>query len=116
MADNRKSYHAVIRAFEQKHGLNRAQARVVWRSLRDRLDKTPRLADLKKHPRITAQEVQKGPARERAQRAAKTRARHKAEKAEEPKMVIPPARFRQIEQDWADFDAVGWQDDPDESS
>lgn len=72
MANNRKSYNAVIRALKRKD-LNQAQARVAWRALYERLARSPRVADLQKHPRITAQEVKRAPARERALRAAKTR-------------------------------------------
>jgi hypothetical protein len=96
MADNRKSYNAVLRALKRSHGLNQAQARVAWKGLKDRLERTPRAADLKKHPRITAQEIKRAPARERALRAAKTRAANKAKARTAPIKPAPkPERPRE---------------------
>jgi hypothetical protein len=89
MAD-RRSYNAVLRGLKRSFGLNQAQARVAWRGIQARLDRTPRVADLKRHPRITAQEVKRAPAKERAIRAAKTRAEKKAKAA--PPVKVPPKR------------------------
>jgi hypothetical protein len=80
MADNRKSYNAIIRGLKRSFGLTHPQAQVAWRGLKDRLDRRPRAVDLKKHPRISKEEAKRAPARERALRAAKTRAVNKAKK------------------------------------
>jgi hypothetical protein len=69
--------------------LNQAQARVAYRGLKERLGEAPKAVDLKRHPRITAQEAKRAPARERAIRAAKTRALRKARPPAAPPKAPP---------------------------
>lgn len=92
MADNRKSYNAILRVLKLQHGLNQAQARVAWRTIKERLDRTPRAVDLKRHPRITREEVKRAPARERAARAAKTRAAKPKTAPPKAPPKAPPAK------------------------
>jgi len=79
MSDHRR-YQATLRALK-KQGLTHRQAQTAWRVLRDRLDRSPRATDLRKHPRITRQVVKAAPVKERAQRAARTREKRRQEKA-----------------------------------
>jgi hypothetical protein len=115
-----QSYNAVLRELK-KEGLSHTQARAAWGSLKERLGKSPTTGDLKAHPRITAQEVKRAPARERAIRGAATRAENKAKKAaavppaEPPARIIPPKRAAEILDSWEEFDLEGFVDDPDGS-
>lgn len=91
MTAAQRSYNAVLKAIKAANpDLSHKQAQAAWRGLKQRLGDAPKKADLKAHPRITKEEVKRAPARERAQRAAATRAKKKAEA--EPKPKAKPAK------------------------
>jgi len=76
-----RSYNAVLRGLKAQYGLNHKQARVAYTGLKTRLGEAPKAVDLKRHPRMAKEEAIRAPARERAQRAAQTRAANRARAA-----------------------------------
>lgn|SRR5574337_1481632 len=68
-----RSYNAFLRGAKRAYGLDHKQAQQMYRNMRDRMGRPLSGTDLKRHPRISAQEAKRAPASERARRAAKKR-------------------------------------------
>jgi len=86
MAWTIRNYNAFLRAARTTYQLNQAQARVMYRGVAERLGRPVLGADLKHHPVVAGQEAKRAPARERAVRAARTR----AARVRPPPPVVPP--------------------------
>lgn len=59
MASRIRSYNAFLRSAKSQSGLTHRQAQGLYRALRDRLGSTPTRLDLRRHPRVTDQEVRR---------------------------------------------------------
>lgn len=53
-----RSYNAFLRSAKSQNGLTHLQAQSLYRKMAVRLGSTPNRLDLRRHPRITKQEVQ----------------------------------------------------------
>ena len=129
MATKSASYNAVLRSLK-KDGLSHTQARAAWKGIKERLGHSPTARELKAHPKITAQEIKRAPARERAIRGAATRALNKAAKTAPPvkpgrptkgggeakggagggRPIIPRDIALELDAEWENFD-MEWEDD-----
>ena len=54
-----RNYNAALRELKRGTGITHVAAQRAYRTVRDRLGRSPRAADIKRHPRIKAQETKK---------------------------------------------------------
>lgn len=56
-----RNYNAFLREAKREHSLTHRQAQYMYRSMRERLNRSLFAIDLKRHPRIAKQEAKKAP-------------------------------------------------------
>lgn len=54
-----RSYNAFLRSAKSQKGLSHRQSQDLYRALKGRLDRSPNRLDLRKHPKITSQELKR---------------------------------------------------------
>ncbi len=76
-----RNYNAFLRSAKSKYGLNQNQARQMYSNMKERVGRPLYGSDLKRHPKISAQEAKRAPRSEAAHRSAATRAKASQERA-----------------------------------